>query len=101
MAENSSVPDPFWNIIAVALPVAAIALGLLLLAANPSGSGDFAGALGGAVLFVLGVGGACALGAIAGVISLARGERKIWLTVLGFVGNGAVLLPLIAVLLKD
>jgi hypothetical protein len=75
-------------------------LGLLLLAANPSGRGDFAGSLGATVLFALGVGGACAVGEIAALIALARGERLVWLTILGVLGNGAVILPILALFLK-
>lgn len=92
---------PLWNIISVALPVGAIVLGLLMLAASPRGGGDFAGAMGSAVLFALGVGGACGLGAIAAIVALVRGERKAWLSGIGLLANGAVVLPLIALLLRD
>jgi hypothetical protein len=92
---------PFWNILSVAVPLGALALGLLLLAADPRGGGDYAGAIGGAVLFVFGVGGACAFGAVAAIVALARDERKTWLSVIGLVGNGAVVLPIVALLLGD
>ena len=101
MNENEGKPAgtaPLWNVVSVALPLGALALGLLLLAANPRGGGDYAGALGSAVLFVLAVGGACLLGAMAAVVALARGERKTWLSVLGLVGNGVVVLPILALL---
>jgi len=90
---------PRWNIISLALPGIALALGLVVLAASPSGRGDHAGALGSAVLLLFGVGAASALGGIAGVIAVARSERLVWLTVLGFVVNGIVLLPLFGLLL--
>lgn len=85
----------------VALPVAAAVIGLLLLAGNLSGRGDFAGAMGAGVLFVFGVGAASALGAIAAVIALLRQERRPWLTAIGLLANGAVLLPLLGLLLRD
>lgn len=94
-------PAPRWNVVSLALPAVALLLGLLMLAANPSGRGDFAGSLGAAVLFALGIGGACALGEIAALFALVRGERLLWLTILGIVGNGAVILPILALLLKD
>jgi len=90
---------PRWNIISLALPGIALALGFVVLAASPSGRGDYAGALGSAVLLLFGVGAASALGAIAGVIALARAERLSWLTVLGFIVNGIVLVPLFGLLL--
>ncbi len=92
---------PLWNIISIALPLGAAALGVLLLASNPRGGGDFAGAIGSAVLFVFGVGVACGLGVIAAVIALARGERRLWLTLIGLAGNGIALLPLLTLLLRD
>ena len=90
---------PRWNIISLALPGGALLLGLVLLAANPSGRGDHAGALGSALLLLFGVGAASALGAIAGVIALARSERLPWLTALGLIVNGIVLAPLFGLLL--
>ncbi len=92
---------PLWNIISVVLPLGAAALGVLLLAANPRGGGDFAGAMGSAVLFVFGVGVACGLGAVAAIIALVRGERRAWLSVIGLVGNAAVVLPILALLARD
>ena len=89
---------PCWNLVAVGLPLFALVVGLLLLAASPSGRGDYAGALGGAVLLVLGVGAACGVGAVAAVVALARGERLRWLTALGLIGNGLVLLPVLGLL---
>jgi len=94
-------PAPLWNIASVAIPVAAILIGLLLLAANPSGRGGFAGSLGGGVLFIFGIAGACVIGEVAAWVALARGERMAWLTVLGIIGNGAVILPVLLLFLKD
>jgi hypothetical protein len=92
---------PRWNIVSVALPAVAVLVGFLLLAANPSARGDFAGSLGAAVLFALGVGAACVLGEIAALVALARGERLVWLTILGILGNGAVILPILVLFLRD
>jgi len=92
---------PLWNVISIALPLGAAALGMLLLSATPRGGGDFATAMGSALLFVFGVGIACGLGAVAAVIALVRGERKLWLTLIGLAGNGIALLPLLTLLLRD
>ena len=100
-AQPQPAKAPRWNIVSVALPAVAVVLGLLMLAANPSGRGDFAGSLGAAVLFALGIGGACALGEIAALVALVRGERLLWLTTLGILGNGAVILPILVLFLKD
>jgi hypothetical protein len=91
---------PRWNIVSVALPVLAAVIGLLMLAANPSGRGDYGGALGGAVLLVMGVAAACGLGVIATVVALVRQERMPWLTAIGLIGNGAVLVLALGLLLR-
>ena len=94
-------PAPLWNIASVAIPAAAIVIGLLLLAGSRGGAGDFAGALGGGVVFIFGIAGACVIGEIAAWVALARGERMAWLTALGIVGNGIVIVPVLLLLLKD
>ena len=91
---------PRWNIVSVALPVVAVVLGVLLIVANPSGRGDYFGGLGAAVLFIVGVTVACAIGEVAAWVALVRGERLAWLTILGIVGNGAVIVPVLALFLK-
>ena len=91
---------PLWNIVSVAIPAIAIVLGLLLVAGG-RGGGDFAGALGGGVLFIFGVAGACVFGEIAAWVALVRGERMAWLTILGILGNGVVIVPVLLLLLKD
>ena len=92
---------PLWNIASVALPAAAIVFGLLALVGSRGGGGDFAGALGGGVLFIFGIAGACVIGEVAAWVALARGERMIWLTFLGIIGNGVVVVPVLLLLLKD
>ena len=92
---------PLWNIASVAIPAAAIVIGLLVLAGNRGGGGDFAGALGGGVLFIFGIAGACVIGEIAAWVALVRGERMAWLTILGILGNGVVIVPVLLLLLKD
>ena len=97
--EPPSGRAPLWNIVAVALPGLVLAVGLLMLAGNPSGRGDYAGAMGSAVLLVLGVGAACGLGAVAALVALVRGERLRWLTVLGLIVNGIVVVPVLGLLM--
>src|SRR5262245_14854667 len=92
---------PLWNIASVAIPAVAIVLGILILAGSRGGAGDFAGAMGGGVLFVLGIAGVCVLGEIAAWVALIRGERMVWLTILGIIGNGVVIVPVLLVLMKD
>ena len=92
---------PLWNIASVAVPAIAIVIGVLVLAGSRGGVGDYAGALGGGVLFIFGIAGACVIGEIAAWVALARGERMAWLTILGIIGNGAVILPVLLLLLKD
>ena len=71
----ASDTPPRWNIVSVALPLAVAALGLLFLFGGGSAGGDYAGRLGSAVLFVIGIGGACAIGEIAAIVAHIRGER--------------------------
>lgn len=92
---------PLWNIASVAIPAAAILIGLVALAGSRGGGGDFAGALGGGVLFIFGIAGACVIGEVAAWVALARGERMAWLTILGIIGNGVVVVPVLLLLLKD
>ena len=103
MAADPSVvsPAPLWNIASVVIPIAAILLGLLVLAGSKGGGGDFAGAMGGGVLFIFGVAGACVLGEVAAWVALIRGERHAWLTILGIIGNGIVIVPVLLLLMRD
>jgi hypothetical protein len=101
MSEPQVSAPPFWNIVGSSLPVAAFGLGLLVLAASKGGRGDFAGALGRGVLFFVAIGVACLIGEIASIIALVRQERLVWLSILGVIGNAVVLLPLVALLLRD
>lgn len=90
---------PFWNLIAVGLPVAVFLIGLLMLSSR-SGGGDYAGRLGGGILVILAVAVASGLGVLAGGLALYRHERLAWLSVLGIVLNLLVCLPVVGVLLR-
>jgi hypothetical protein len=90
---------PFWNIVSVALPAAAVLIGILVLS-SARRSGDFAGALGGGVLFAFAMAAVCVLGEIAAITALWRGERLVWLSILGMLANGAVFLPVLFLLLR-
>ena len=87
-----------WNLIAVGLPAVALVAGLLTVPGG--GVGDYTGRLGAGVVFVLGLGAACGLGAVAAVIAMVRGEERLWLSVLALVGNLAVALPVAGLLLR-
>jgi hypothetical protein len=71
------------------------------VALGGSRGGDFAGAIGGGVLFIFGLAAACVIGEIAAWVALLRGERMAWLSILGILGNGIVILPVLLLLLKD
>jgi hypothetical protein len=88
----------FWNILSVAVPVTGLLIGWMLI--GDGGTGDYAGRLGAGILFALGMGAVCALGAVAAFAALARGESRVWLSMLGLVGNLAVVLPIAGVLLR-
>ena len=101
MAGDPSVaPAQFWNIASVAIPLIAIVIGALVLAGN-RGGGDFAGALGGGVLFLFAITGICVLGEIAAWVALVRGERWVLLSILGIIGNGIVIVPVLLLLMKN
>lgn len=84
--------------IALALPGVGLLAGLLFLPGG--GMGDYPGRLGAGVLFVIGLGAACALGAVAASIALFRGESRMWLSILSLLANLAIALPVVAVLLR-
>lgn len=94
-------PGLLWGPISVVVPLLALLAGVLQLAAGSSGTGDFAGSLGGAVLLVLGLGIGCAIGLVAAVVALVRRERWAVLPWLSLVANGAVLLPILLLLLRN
>lgn len=82
---------PYWNIVSIALPVAAALVGAAALKA--SSFGDYGGALGGALKTFIVIGGVCVLGEAAAIASLVKGERMAWLSVLGALANLVVILP--------
>lgn len=97
---TSVTESPLWNIVSLALPALAALIGAALLqgAHRP---GDFAGAIGGGVLFVLGMGVVCLLGEVAAIAAIVRQERLIGLSLLGIVVNLAVILPALYVLTRN
>jgi hypothetical protein len=96
---TTDTPQSFWNIVSLAIPVAAAAIGLLLVS-QKGGTGDFAGRLGAGVLFVIGMAIACGLGAAAAIAALVRNEPWAWLSILSLLVNLAVALPVVALLLR-
>lgn len=89
---------PRWNILSVAAPLGALVIGLVQ-AAGASSGGNFGVALGNALAVVLLVIAGCAIGLVAAMIALVRSERMKWLSVLGLLGNGAVVVPALFLLL--
>jgi hypothetical protein len=94
------MPKSFWNVIAVALPLAVALLGWIWTSGISYGIGDYGGRMGVALLFILGIGAVCALGTGAAFVALARGESRAWLSIVGLVGNLAVVLPIAGLLLR-
>lgn len=98
-ANELPVPLPFWNVISLALPSLAILAGIVVLNSTHR-SGDFAGALGGGVLFALGLAAVSVLGGASAIAALLRGEQMAWLSMLGILVNGAFLLPVLLAFAK-
>lgn len=90
----------FWNLISLAVPVVGCLLGVLILSASRTGTGDYAGALGGGVLFLFGLGAVCVAGEVAAIAALVRGERLAGLSMLGVIVNGVVIAPLLWLLAR-
>ena len=88
-----------WNIVSVLLPLGALVLGLLAMFGG-GGTRDHAGLMGSGAIVVMLAGGACVFGVIASIVALIRGERHHWLSLLGLIGNGAIILPLAELLLR-
>ena len=91
---------PRWNIVSIAAPLLALAVGVIQ-AAGASSGGNLGVALGNALGVVLLVIAGCAIGLVAAVIALVRSERKAWLSVIGLLGNGAVVVPVLFFLLAS
>ena len=86
----------FWNIVSLALPAGAVLIGVIALLTR--GSSDFATGLGSLFKVTILCGGVCVFGEAAAIAALVRGERMAWLSILGVLANGAILLPAILLL---
>ena len=84
-----------WNILSVALPLLAVIICLITISGMESERGNVGSALAPGFLLVFGTVAGCILGFVAAVVALIRNERWGALTLLGFIGNGAVLFPLV------
>ena len=93
--------NPFWSILSLALPLTATLLGVAILLSTRSGTGDYAARLGTGVLLLAGIGIACALGEIAAIVSILRGERLPWLAAIGVIANLLVIFPLLSLFIRD
>ena len=89
---------PRWNIISVAVPLMALAVGVIQGSGGSSG-GNLGVALGNALAVVLWLVVGCVIGLVAALIAVARNERMAWLSVLSLLANGAVVLPILFFLL--
>jgi hypothetical protein len=98
-AEAPAEKPPRWNIVSVAVPLAAAAVGVVQ-ASGVSSGGNVGVAMGAAFAFIAFVVVGCAIGLVAALIAVVRSERMAWLSVLGLLGNGAVILPIVFFLLK-
>lgn len=84
---------PVWSSIALALPLLG-ALAGYLCAGPYKGPGNWGGGIAGVVLAGLALVVAATLGLGAGLISLFKGERREWLTVVALLINVAIILPI-------
>ena len=88
-------PPPLFNVISALLPVAG---GTYAWSAHAKSSAD---TMGGAIGQLIGVyvifAAACLLGEVAAVVSLLRGERPGWLSVIGVLLNLTAVIPPIIV----
>ena len=98
-AGASAEKPPRWNIVSVAVPLAAAAVGVVQ-ATGVSSGGNMGVAMGAAFAFVAFAVVGCAIGLVAALIAVVRNERMAWLSVLGLLGNGAVIVPIVFFLLK-
>lgn len=92
---------PFWNLIAFFGPLGIGGLAILYLATVKYPMGDLGGRMANGILFMLGMGIVCALGAGAAVAALVRGEERMWLSILALVANLVVVVPVAGLLLRD
>ena len=99
-AEAPAGKPPRGNVVSIAAPLVALGIGLIQ-AAGASSGGNLGVALGNALGVVLLVVAGCAIGLVAAVMALVRGERMAWLSVLGLLGNGAVVIPVVFFLLTS
>ena len=100
-SESEPMNPPFWNIVSVAVPFAAIAIGALMLSTGGGRGGDYAGALGSAIVTLIVVGGVCLFGLAAAIAALSRGERMAWLSAIGILVNLSVALPALYLYLRS
>ncbi len=86
----------FWNIVSLVLPAGAVLIGVIALLTR--GSSGFGGGLGNLFKATILCGGVGVFGEAAAISALVRGERMAWLSVLGLLANGAIILPAILLL---
>ncbi len=89
---------PIFNVLSLAVPVLAGAWGYYAVR-TAKGATNMGEALGPLFAMAIAVTLAAIVGELAAVISLVRGERLGWLSWLGVVMNGALLLPTVYLLL--
>jgi len=90
---------PRWNIVSVTVPLLGALVGFIQASGGSSG-GNMGAAMGAAIAFMAFVVLGSVVGFIAAIIAVARSERMAWVSVIGLLLNGAVLLPVVFFLLK-
>ncbi len=85
---------PIFNVLSLAFPLVVGAVGYFLMR-NAKGATNLGEALAPLFVLIIAVCGAAVVGEAAALISLLRGERLGWMTWLGVVGNGILLMPAI------
>jgi hypothetical protein len=98
-AEAPAEKPPRWNVVSIVVPLLGAGVGLIQASGGSSG-GNMGAAMGAAIAFMAFVVLGSVVGFIAAIIAVARTERMAWLSVIGLLLNGAVLLPIVFFLLK-
>lgn len=82
--------NPHWNLVATALPLAALLIATIVLRTSPTS--DFATRLGSLFKATILCGGIAVFGEVAAIASLYRSERHTWLSLLAVILNASIIL---------
>jgi hypothetical protein len=96
--ESTPVKTPIFNVMSLVIPVV-VAAGGYYMARTSKGATNMGEALGPYFAAAMLVMIAAFFGEVAAIVALVRGERMGWLSWIGFVVNGLLLMPAVYLLL--